>query len=101
MMKRSLFTLVLLLSVATAEAANVRGRVLTANGAVYPDVAITLQNRTVGRTATVFTAEDGLFQLHNIPPGNYVMEVKTPRTTKSVQISVTAPTETLADVRVQ
>jgi hypothetical protein len=101
MIKRTLLSLTLLLAAVAADAATVRGRVLRENGAVYPGAAVTLQNAAIGRTATVYTAEDGVFQLRNIPPGSYAMEIKTGRGTKSFPVSVgSAPTAGVPDVKV-
>jgi hypothetical protein len=102
-MKRTVFavafTLVILVS--AAEAATVRGKVLRPDGTANPGAAVVLENAAVGATATVYAAEDGVFTLRNVPPGDYTMKVKTSRGATAVRAFVTAePTVSLPDVRV-
>lgn len=92
--------LVLVLLASAAEAATVRGKVLRPDGSANPGAAVALESPAIGATATVYAAEDGMFYLRNVPPGNYMMKVKTARAAKDVQVSVAAqPTVDLAEVR--
>jgi hypothetical protein len=88
-MKRSLAILFALGVAAAANATNVRGTVLHPNGAAYAGATVTLENAAIGTTAAVFTAEDGVFILRNVPPGQYTMHVRTPRSYKNVTVQVT------------
>jgi hypothetical protein len=102
-MKRTIFSLALtlVLLVSAAEAATVRGKVLRPDGKANPGAAVVLVNGAVGATATVYAAEDGVYMLRNVPPGDYTMKVKTARGATAVKASVTAqPTVSLPDVRV-
>jgi hypothetical protein len=81
-------TVLLILVAAVAEAATVRGTVLQLNGKANSGAAVVLGNAAIGATATVYAAEDGVFSLRNVPPGQYTMTVKTARSAKQVQVSV-------------
>ena len=88
-MKRFLAILLTLGFAASAVANTVRGQVLQPNGAAYAGAQVTLENAAVGKTAPAITAEDGVFILRNVPPGQYTMYVRTPKSTRSVVVSVT------------
>ena len=88
-MKRISIVLALTLMAAAAHGATVRGKVVRVSGTPYPGAAVTLQNPAIGRSATVYTAADGVFLLRNIPQGEYVVEVKTPRATATSRVVVT------------
>lgn len=72
----------------TASAAMVRGRVFRSDGQPYAGVKVAVESAAAGRSATTLTADDGLFQLNNIPPGDYVMEVRTSGSTTTYRITV-------------
>jgi hypothetical protein len=84
----SVAVVLVLLVAAVAEAATVRGKVSRPDGKANSGAAVVLENAAIGATATVYTAEDGIFNLRNVPPGNYTMKVKTARATKQVPVSV-------------
>jgi len=84
----------LVLVAAVAEAATVRGTVLQLNGKANSGAAVVLENAAIGATATVYSAEDGVFNLRNVPPGNYNMKVKTAHASKMFPVSV-APQATV------
>jgi hypothetical protein len=89
-MRRTIAVLVvfLLFATASAHADTVRGKVVYADGVTaYPNVAVTLQN-SAGRSGTAYTGSDGMFYLEQIPAGEYTMEVKTAKETKTLKISV-------------
>lgn len=96
-MRRMAIVLALTLAAAAASAATVRGKVTRISGTPYPGAAVTLQNPAIGRSATVYTAEDGMFYLRNIPQGEYVVEVKTPQSKTNVRVVVTQ--QSVAEVR--
>lgn len=99
-MKRFLAILLTLGFASTAAASTVRGRVLRPNGSAYPGAQVTLENAVVGKTATVQAAEDGVFILRNVPPGQYTMLVATPHSKRSVSVSVTSqPTSDVGSVQ--
>jgi len=97
----SVAVLLVLLFATAAEAVTVRGRVLQPDGRAYSGAAVVFVNTAIGATATVYTAEDGVFNLRNVPPGAYTMKVKTARAAREFPVSVAAQaTVNVADVRV-
>jgi hypothetical protein len=88
-MKRFVAIALILGTAASAAASTVRGKVLRPDGAAYAGAQVTLENAVIGKTAAAFAAEDGVFILRNIPPGQYTLQVKTPKSNKSVTVSVT------------
>jgi hypothetical protein len=88
-MKRFVGILIAIGVAAAANATTVRGTVLHPNGAAYVRATVTLENAAIGTTAAVYTAEDGVFILRNVPPGQYIMRVRTPRSNRSVTVQVT------------
>jgi Carboxypeptidase regulatory-like domain len=102
MKRRTIFSVavVFVLFAAVAEAATVRGKVQKPDGKANSGAAVVLENAAIGATATVYTAEDGVFCLRNVPPGNYNMKVKTAHASKMLPVSVALqPTVDLAVVR--
>lgn len=83
--------LITLLSLAsTALADTVRGKVVYADGSTaYANVAVTLVTGA-GRSGTVYTGSDGMFYLVRVPPGQYTIEVKSPREKKAIPVVVDA-----------
>src|SRR5262249_21746931 len=57
----------------------VRGRLdrLDSRGALYPanSVVLTLNNPQRGRSARVYTGNDGMYYFHNVPEGRYTWEI--------------------------
>ena len=88
MTRRILFSIALILIAAAAGAATVRGTIQRPDGTAYPAAAVTLDSAQFGRSATALTADDGVFQLRNVPPGDYTMEVKTRASVTKRQITV-------------
>jgi hypothetical protein len=79
----------LLAVTSTAFADTVRGKVVYADGTTaYANVAVTLET-SAGR-ATVYTGSDGMFYLVRVPPGEYTVEVKSPREKKTITVVVSA-----------
>jgi len=82
-----LFALLTITSTALAD--TVRGKVVYADGSTaYANVAVTLET-SAGR-ATVYTGSDGMFYLVRVPPGQYSVEVKSPREKKTITVVVSA-----------
>jgi len=102
MIRRTVFSIALTLLLAgAATASTVRGKVLRTDGNAYTGAQVTLENAAIGKTATAYTAEDGVFFLRNVPPGAYTMHVKTPKSMNKYAVTVTQDaTSEVADVRV-
>lgn len=82
--------LIVLSLAATAHADTVRGQVVYTDGSTaYANVAVTLVTGS-GRAATVYTGSDGMFYLVRVPPGQYTIEVKSPREKKAIAVVVDA-----------
>ena len=78
----------------------VRGKVARPDGKANVGAAVVLESAAIGATAKVYTAQDGVFTLRNVPPGSYTLTVKTARTTKQFPVSVSSqPMVELAEVR--
>ena len=61
-----------------AIAETVRGKIFrrTSSGSYpAPSVRLTLYGHDKGRSAPVFSGNDGTYYFHSIPPGNYTLEV--------------------------
>lgn len=103
MNKRIAVALVVLIVTAGAAIADVRGKVVYPDGVTpYEKVAATLVSDSAGRSGTVYSGNDGMFYLQNVPPGNYKLELKSARETKTFAISVKAqPVTDVAPVRMQ
>src|SRR2546421_12695205 len=103
MNKQTVFSVavILVLLASAAEAATVRGKVLRPNGYANAGAAVLLESPAIGATATVYAAEDGVFTLRNVPPGDYTMKVKTSRGATAVRVSIAPqPAVSVPDVRV-
>jgi len=102
-MRRSMLLLFVLLMVfaPAALAATVRGKIVQANGSAYANVPVTL--RTDSRAATsTYSDRDGMFRFANVPPGAYVIEVKTANETRSFRVQIrNVAYEDLAPIRVK
>ena len=71
-----------------AFADTVRGKVVHPDGSTpYANVAIKVTG-AAGASEVVYSGSDGLFQLENVPPGNYTMELTTRQEKKNIPISV-------------
>ena len=91
MRSRSLCVVFLLLVASSAFAETLRGKVVYADGVTpYTNVAVALESPSVGRSGTVYTGSDGMFYLEKVPAGQYTMEVKTARETKTFKVVVQA-----------
>lgn len=73
-----------------AKAATVRGKVTYANGAVCSGAEVKVVDRSQRSSTEAYSDEQGMFYLHNVPPGRYTLRVKTNRKTKTVPITVAA-----------
>jgi Carboxypeptidase regulatory-like domain len=56
--------------------ATLRGRVSDPDGAVIPDVQVTLRNRSIGYERTTLTDREGVYQIAALAPGTYKIEVR-------------------------
>ena len=86
MKTRALFALLLLSIAAAAFAAptTVRGKVVTPDGATpYPDVEVTV----MAKNKSVYTDTHGRFFVRDLEPGDYVITVKTSRSTSTHRIT--------------
>ena len=89
-MRRTIFVTLIALFVTSAAFGDfVRGKVVHPDGVTAQvNAAVTLESPAIGRSGTAYTGNDGMFQLENVPTGEYVMEIKTARATKRVRIVV-------------
>ena len=88
-MKRHLFVLTMLVALAaSAQAANVRGRVYAGDGATpYPSVSVALLDAN-GNGPTVYTDRQGMFRVDNVAPGSYKLVVVTPKSRRSYGVAI-------------
>ena len=84
-----LLYIVLPTTTAGSDAGTVRGLVVTADSAkLFAGAAVTLENKTLGRSATVYTGADGMYYLRNVPPGTYTLEVRTSTALKKYRVVI-------------
>ena len=102
-MRRNITLCVVLILIAASVAlaqptSTLRGKVVQADGNTgYGGAAVTLKSGN--GNASVYSANDGMFRLPNVPPGGYTLEVKTANETKSFRIQVVqAPYTDLAPI---
>jgi len=86
-MKRALMLIALLAT--AANAATIRGKVTFANGAPCPGVAAKAADAANRETTTAYTDRDGMYYIHDVPPGRYTVIVTKGRTTQKVAVVVT------------
>jgi hypothetical protein len=99
-MKRALMLIALLAT--AANAATIRGKVTFPNGAPCPGVAAKAADAANHETTTAYTDRDGMYYIHDVPPGRYTVVVTKGRTTQKVAVVVTsAPYADAATVPVQ
>lgn len=90
-MKRQLIvSAAIVLLAAAAHAATVRGKVTYSNGAACAGAEVKVVDQSQRSSTEAYSDEQGMFYLHNVPPGRYTLKVKTNRSTKSVPITVVA-----------
>ena len=65
-----------------------RGRITYRNGASYSGAAVNVVDQSNRSSTVAYTDRDGMFYLHRIPAGRYVLTVKTGRTNRSVAVTV-------------
>ena len=87
-MRTKFFALLVLILIATAAFADVRGKVVYPDGTPYVKASVTIISAS-GASATVYTGSDGLFVHPGIPAGDYKLEVKTPKGARSLAVKVT------------
>lgn len=75
MRRAAVLGVVVMLAAAGCFAAQLRGRVIDASGAVVPEVTVTMTSVSGSATVSVSTGPDGLFSIANIPPGTYSIEL--------------------------
>lgn len=67
------------LTEASAYAGTVRGMLVRQNSAgrkyAAPYIGVSLNNKQIGRSSLVYSGVDGMYYLHNVPAGNYYLEV--------------------------
>lgn len=80
--------LVLLTVTATAALADLRGKVTYPDDTPHVKAAATIRSSS-GASATVYTGTDGIFLHPNIPAGEYTLEIRTPRDSRTLRITVT------------
>jgi hypothetical protein len=94
------FTIVLLVlgfAVATANAAEVTGSVVYANGHPCANAEITLQGPT--QTHPVLSGSDGRFLIARVRAGEYTLSVKTPRGLAQYRVQVAEPSVNVAGLQ--
>lgn len=71
--------LLVFVGTASAQGATVRGRLdrRDGQGRLYPAtyISVTLSSPNMGRSSPAYTGADGMYYLHNVPPGDYHLEV--------------------------
>ena len=80
---RKLFVLLIIISTAIlisfgqsqSTSGNIEGRIVDANGAVVPGIAVSATNQDTGFGKTVTTDDDGNYIFVLLPPGRYKVEV--------------------------
>jgi hypothetical protein len=87
-MRRIIGFLIVLAIAGGAAAGTVRGKVTYPDGSPYGKVAVQLERD--GRAGVVYTGSDGMFLVENVPAGEYAVEVRTPKSTKQLRVTVTA-----------
>ena len=89
-MKRALMLSLLTATLATAgNAATIRGKAVYPNGAPCAGATAVAADAANRSTKPAFTDRDGMFYIHNVPPGRYTVTVKN-RTAKQVVVTVTS-----------
>lgn len=88
--------LLLLASVAWAQSSttSIRGTVADANGAVIPKAEVVLSNPATGFSRTVATDAQGIYQIVQLQPGTYVLQISAPGfaiSKQNVQLLVDSP----------
>ena len=90
-MKRALIlSIATALFVTAANAGTIRGKVVFANGAPCAGAQAKAADASNRETTTAYTDRDGMFYIHDVPPGRYTVTVIRNRTTKAVPVVVTA-----------
>src|SRR5438067_4703039 len=102
-MKRALmFSMATALFVTAAHAATIRGKVTYANGAPCTGASAKAADTANRETTTAYTDRDGMYYIHDVPPGRYTVFVTKGRTTQRVAVVVTnAPYAEAGNVPVQ
>jgi chloramphenicol 3-O-phosphotransferase len=87
-MKRALmFSLVLF--AAAANAATIRGKVVYPNGAACSGASAIAADANRNQTTAAYTDREGMFYIHDVPPGRYVVTVTKGKTTRMITVTVT------------
>jgi uncharacterized surface anchored protein len=90
-MKRALIlSIATALFVTAANAATIRGKVVYANGAPCAGAEAKAADAANRQTTEAYTDRDGMFYIHDVPPGRYTVFVIKNRTRKAVPVTVTA-----------
>lgn len=99
-MKRALMLIVFF--AAAANAATIRGKVVFANGAPCAGASAQAANAAGAQTTTAYTDRDGMYYIHDVPPGRYTVIVTKGHTAQKVAVVVSnAPYADAATVGVQ
>lgn len=85
---------------AQSNAADLQGVVKDGTGAVVANATVTARNPATNVSRTVNSNDDGLYQIVNLPPGDYEVTVEAPNFKKSVLSGVTLTVGQRADVDV-
>ena len=86
-MKRALILSMLALVAAAANAATIRGRAVYPNGVPCSGATAVAADTANRSTKPAYADRDGMFYIHNVPPGRYTVTVKN-RSSKQVVIVV-------------
>jgi hypothetical protein len=96
----TVFCASIVLGQAQSNAADLQGVVRDGTGAVVVNASVTARNPATNVSRTASTNDDGLYQIVNLPPGNYEVTVEAANFKKSVLSAVTLTVGQRADVDV-
>ncbi|HYP52186.1 MAG TPA: TonB-dependent receptor [Pyrinomonadaceae bacterium] len=85
---------------AQSNAADLRGFVRDPQGAVVPGATVTARNTATNLTRTATTNDEGLYQITNLPPGDYEVTVESATFKRAVAPTVTLTVGQRADLDV-
>jgi Carboxypeptidase regulatory-like domain len=89
-MKRALMlSIAAALFVTAANAATIRGRVVLATGAPCRGAEAKAADAAKGESTSAYSDQEGMFYIHDVPPGRYVVIVTKGRARTAVNVTVT------------
>lgn len=100
---RSITTLLLLTALTvSAFGASVRGKLQNSQQQPKAYVAVTLYSAKTGRSAEVYTGEDGMYYLNNVPAGEYLLEVwVNPKSPLTYKVTILDPGTDIPPIEVR